>query len=179
MSTMLTYAYRTTFSGAFQTGALFLLPKASILFNIFMNVALYLLFTILCFYLARPPNIIISCLQPRDPAFKSTSASKKLINISLCRIPRRMSKEETIAVCFCGAAKTTSLGVPLAAAMWARADDLTRAYIQIPVLLYTIEQVFLAQLLVLLFRWYLKRGRKPITDDSIDNIEESRTRAIV
>lgn len=50
-------------------------------------------------------------------------------------------EEETIAVCFCGAAKTTSLGIPLVAAMWAAADDLTRALIQIPVLLYTIEQV--------------------------------------
>lgn len=52
-----------------------------------------------------------------------------------------MSKEQTIAVCFCGAAKTTSLGIPLVTSMWTQADDLTRAFITIPVLLYTIEQV--------------------------------------
>jgi sodium/bile acid cotransporter 7 len=65
--------------------------------------------------------------------------------------------EETIAVCFCGAAKTTSVGIPLVTAMWAESDDLTRAYIQIPVLLYTIEQVFVAQLVVYFFKWYLRR----------------------
>jgi sodium/bile acid cotransporter 7 len=52
-----------------------------------------------------------------------------------------MSRRQTVAVCFCGAAKTTSLGIPLVTAMWRDADNLTRAYIQIPVLLYTIEQV--------------------------------------
>lgn len=60
---------------------------------------------------------------------------------------RQMSIEETMAVCFCGAAKTTSLGIPLVAAMWATADDLTRSFIQIPVLLYTIEQVCYSLLL--------------------------------
>lgn len=60
---------------------------------------------------------------------------------------RQMSIEETIAVCLCGAAKTTSLGIPLVAAMWATADDLTRSFIQIPVLLYTIEQVCYSPLL--------------------------------
>lgn len=41
--------------------------------------------------------------------------------------------------------------------MWAGQDELKRAYLQIPVLLYTMEQVFLAQGLVYVFKWYLKR----------------------
>ncbi|OAQ95742.1 hypothetical protein LLEC1_04152 [Akanthomyces lecanii] len=77
-----------------------------------------------------------------------------------------MSIEETIAVCFCGAAKTASLGIPLVAAMWAAADNLTRAFDQIPVLLYTIEQihVFVAQLLVHAFKWYMHRMGKYHSD---------------
>lgn len=70
-----------------------------------------------------------------------------------------------IAVCFCGAAKTTSLGIPLATAMWTQSDDLTRALIQIPVLLYTIEQVFMAQILVYVFKWYLRRAAKAEGDE--------------
>lgn len=69
-----------------------------------------------------------------------------------------MSKEQTVAVCFCGAAKTTSVGIPLVAAMWASQDETKRAFVQIPVLLYTMEQVFLAQGLVYIFKCYLKRN---------------------
>lgn len=42
--------------------------------------------------------------------------------------------------------------------VWAGQDELKRAYLQIPVLLYTMEQVFLAQGLVYVFKWYLKRN---------------------
>jgi hypothetical protein len=65
-----------------------------------------------------------------------------------------MSKEQTIAVCFCGAAKTTSLGIPLVTAMWTQADDLTRAFITIPVLLYTIEQVSAEELFLQIYPHY-------------------------
>ncbi|KAF5696721.1 hypothetical protein FGLOB1_13296 [Fusarium globosum] len=134
----------TTFSGAFGTGALKDLSTSNVLFLVFMNVALYALFTIICFFLARPPGRLV----------RTVSSSW------LRHVFKRMSKEQTVAVCFCGAAKTTSLGIPLASSMWARADDLTRAYIQIPVLLYTIEQVFMAQGLVYVFRYYMRRGNK-------------------
>ncbi|KAM0334111.1 hypothetical protein ACHAQA_001131 [Verticillium albo-atrum] len=119
----------TTFSGAFQTGALQDTPPASIIFNVFMNLGLYALFTVMCFFAARPP-----------------AALRRLLRV------RPMARDQTVAVCFCGAAKTTSLGIPLVAAMWRDADDLTMALIQVPVLLYTIEQVFVAQGLVYFFR---------------------------
>jgi sodium/bile acid cotransporter 7 len=84
-----------------------------------------------------------------------------------------MTREQMIAVCFCGAAKTTSLGIPLVSAMWIHADDLTRAFVQIPVLLYTTEQVFLAQMLVYYFKWYLKRNHKEVTVDEENNATAS------
>jgi sodium/bile acid cotransporter 7 len=154
----------TTFSGAFGTGALKDLSTSNVLFLVFMNVGLYALFTVICFLLARPPESLV----------RLASSSW------LGSVFKRMSKEQTIAVCFCGAAKTTSLGIPLVSSMWARADDLTRAYIQIPVLLYTIEQVFMAQGLVYVFRWYMRRGNKHHIDEETEQdtgVERQSTEA--
>ncbi|CAN8097214.1 unnamed protein product [Discula destructiva] len=143
----------TTFSNAFMTGTLYTMPKSSILFNIFMNMALYILFTIICFVLARPPHNLVK------RAIASRLASRSIPRCVRHFItPRQMSKEQAIAVCFCGAAKTTGVGIPLVAAMWAGHSPEIRAAIAIPVLLYTMEQVFLAQILVYVFKWYLKRS---------------------
>ncbi|KAG7118222.1 Solute carrier RCH1 like protein [Verticillium longisporum] len=80
-----------------------------------------------------------------------------------------MPRDQTVAICFCGAAKTTNLGIPLVAAMWRDADDLTVVLIQVPLLLYTIEQVFVAQGLVYFFRWYLDR---PPAEGEADDAEK-------
>lgn len=144
---------RSTFSNAFKTGAIYSMPKASIVFTIFMNIGLYILFTIICFVLARPPHDLVKrAMASRIASYSIPRPIRHFIT------PRQMSKEQAIAVCFCGAAKTSGVGIPLVAAMWSVKDDLTRAYIQIPVLLYTMEQVFLAQGLVYVFKWYLKRN---------------------
>ncbi|KAH6610683.1 hypothetical protein Trco_000703 [Trichoderma cornu-damae] len=139
----------TTFSGAFGTGALYKLSKADVIFNVFINIGLYIVFTLICFYLARPPLFLARHVNPRVTQSRLPERVKRIVSI------KKMSKEQTIAVCFCGAAKTTSLGIPLVTAMWHQADDLTRAFITIPVLLYTIEQI-----LVYFFRLYLRRDRK-------------------
>lgn len=143
---------RSTFSNAFQTGAIQGLPTQSILFNVFMNVGLYALFTSVCFVAARPPHRLVVAFE--------THAAQRYIPRWVRRTiaPKQMSKEQTVAVCFCGAAKTTSVGIPLVAAMWHSKSAHTQALLDIPVLLYTMEQVFLAQVLVYVFRWYLRRG---------------------
>lgn len=163
---------RTTFSGAFETGALFKISKPSVVWVIFMNIAIYLVFTLLCFFAARPPAVLARAINPRVADSRLGRRLPKFVRRAMTL--RQMSMEETIAVCFCGAAKTTSLGIPLVSAMWAQSDDLTRAFIQIPVLLYTIEQVglatvqkvfitnscyqvFVAQMLVHFFKWYTRR----------------------
>lgn len=147
-------APRSTFSNAFATGALYTMPKGSIIFTIFMNIGLYVLFTIICFVLARPPHDLVkTAIASRLARCSIPGPLRRFIT------PRQMSKEQAVAVCFCGAAKTSGVGIPLVAAMWADGqDELRRAYLQIPVLLYTMEQVFLAQGLVYLFKWYLRRN---------------------
>lgn len=131
---------RTTFSGAFKTGALFKISKPSLLFNIFMNIALYFIYTAICFFSARPPAFLADWINPLLAESKVAGRLPRMLRRALTI--RRMPREQMIAVCFCGAAKTTSLGIPLVTAMWNASDDLTRAFIQIPVLLYTIEQVW-------------------------------------
>ncbi|TLD29305.1 hypothetical protein PspLS_03943 [Pyricularia sp. CBS 133598] len=172
----------TTFCGAFATGALYVTPKASLIFNIFMNIGLYLLFTVICFFSARPPLRLVTWAEgifDKKPLRKLPTLLKRVV------IPKRMSKEQTIAVCFCGAAKTTSLGIPLVTAMWSESDNLRRAFIQIPVLLYTIEQVFIAQLLVYFFKRYMKRDQKDsgtdadtVTDRVPDSLEDARASSV-
>ncbi|KAG8416595.1 Sodium bile acid [Metarhizium acridum] len=147
-----------TFSGAFQTGALFKIPKPSLLFSIFMNIALYLIYTAICFFSARPPAFLAEWINPLLAESKNAGRLPRMLRRAL--MIRKIPREQMIAVCFCGAAKTTSLGIPLVTAMWNASDDLTRAYIQIPVLLYTIEQVFMAQILVYVFKWYMRREAK-------------------
>ncbi|OIW33970.1 sodium/bile acid cotransporter [Coniochaeta ligniaria NRRL 30616] len=144
-----------TFSSAFKTGALYRLPKGSVIFDVFINVATYLIFTLCCFFLARPPATIVNLIN-RNVAESRIGGRLPNIMRRAVRV-RQMSKSQTVAICFCGAAKTQSLGIPLIAAMWTHTDSLTMAYIQIPVVLYTMEQVFLAQVLVYFFKWYLRR----------------------
>lgn len=156
------YIYRTTFSGAFQTGALTSIPKGSLIFDVFMNIALYFLFTALCLLLARPSPRLARALN------SLVADNKRLVGLPspLRRIlrVRQLPRKQAVAVCFCGAAKTTSLGIPLVAAMWHRSNAQVVAYVQIPVLLYTIEQVFMAQILVYAFRRYLRRDEREATD---------------
>ena len=144
--------HRSTFSSCFASGALYQISHGTIICNVFLNFGTYFLFTLFCFYCCRPP------------------ASWRRLNPAIARIlPRRwknfqlfrqISIQETIAVCFCGAAKTTGLGVPMVAAMWRSADQLKLNLIQIPVVLYTTEQIFFAQLLVYVFKRWVEAAAK-------------------
>lgn len=125
-----------------------------------MNVGLYALFTGVCFMAARPPHRLVVAFETRAAQRYVPRWARRAI------APKQMSKEQTVAVCFCGAAKTTSVGIPLVAAMWHSKGAETQATLSIPVLLYTMEQVFLAQVLVYVFRWYLRRGEAP--KESVD-----------
>ncbi|KAI3337036.1 sodium bile acid symporter [Xylariaceae sp. AK1471] len=140
----------STFSGAFETGALTGIPKTSIIFNVFINVAEYLLFTVICYYIAYPPQLVTRLLNAYIADSKIGSHLPGVLRRAI--VVKRMPRELVIAVCFCGAAKTTTLGIPLAAAMWSRLDNFTISSIQVPVLLYTVEQVFIAQFLTIFFK---------------------------
>lgn len=86
-----------------------------------------------------------------------------------------MPPEETIAVCFCSPAKSTALGLPLLYAMWAPVDFYTKAKTSVPVLLYTTEQICVAQFFVQLFRrWHARIVEKEDVDGDGDVDTRSR-----
>ena len=153
---------RATFSGAFETGALHIVPKSSIIFNIFINIALYVIFTMCCFWAANPPERFARPLNRHiadsRPVSRLPNIFKRVLTV------KSIPMAETVAVCFCGAAKTQSVGIPLVDAMWKQHDNLTRSLVQIPVLLYTMEQVFVAQLLVYAFKRWMQNGQKRARD---------------
>ncbi|KAJ1335448.1 solute carrier family 10 (sodium/bile acid cotransporter) member 7 [Microdochium nivale] len=150
----------TTFSGAFQTGSLYALPKSSVIFNIFVNIAEYLFFTALCFYIANPPRRLVTLTNAHVADSRLAARLRLPSPVRRALTVKRMAPDQTVAVCFCGAAKTTSLGIPLIAAMWSQLDDFTISAIQIPVLLYTVEQVFVAQFFTIFFRSWLDKKKK-------------------
>ncbi|OQE22873.1 hypothetical protein PENFLA_c012G03656 [Penicillium flavigenum] len=144
----------TTFSSCFATGALQTLSAQSIVFVVLFNIILYITLTAVCFLCSRPPQI-----------FSSRRWSKPIF--------KRMSPEETIAVCFCGPAKSTALGIPLLYAMWQPVDLFIKAKTSVPVLLYTTEQICVAHFFVQLFRWWHSRivEKEGLDGSTRDNIE--------
>ncbi|KAJ5159586.1 uncharacterized protein N7482_006590 [Penicillium canariense] len=132
----------TTFSSCFATGALQSLSAQSIIFVVLFNIALYIALTVISFFSSRPPKFLLN-----HRWFES--------------VLKCMPPEETIAVCFCSPAKSTALGLPLLYAMWAPVDLYTKAKTSIPVLLYTTEQICVAQFFVQLFRrWHAQLAEK-------------------
>jgi sodium/bile acid cotransporter 7 len=121
-----------------------------------INFTVCIAFTTFSYYCSRPPSFLNN-LSPR--------------------IFRQINKEETIAICFCAPGKTQALGIPLISAMYASSNDRTRALIQVPMILYTAEQILVGQLLVWLFkRWIAKDQRK---DEELMESAESATEALV
>ncbi|KAI9731202.1 MAG: hypothetical protein M1834_005395 [Cirrosporium novae-zelandiae] len=116
--------------------------------------------TKITFMLCRPPKALRAWdpfpLSPPVHLPKGFSWLGDLVSTK--SLFRQLSKRETIAVCFCAAAKTTALGIPMVAVLWKGADNTIRSQIQIPVVLYTTEQIFFAQGFVHLFRWWMRRG---------------------
>ncbi|CAG8059697.1 unnamed protein product [Penicillium salamii] len=149
-----------TFSSCFATGALQSLSTQSVVFVVLFNIALYIVLTAVCFIGSRPPRI-----------FGSRPWSKPIF--------KRMSPEETIAVCFCGPAKSTALGIPLLYAMWKPIDLFTKAKTSVPVLLYTTEQICVAHFFVQLFkRWHAKILEKEHSDDNVPGSVEMETTGV-
>jgi sodium/bile acid cotransporter 7 len=123
----------------------------SIIFVAFFNIGLYITLTVVCFFAARPPQILYS-----------RGWSKSIF--------KPLSPEQAIAVCFCGPAKSTALGIPLLYAMWEPLDLYTKAKTSVPVLLYTTEQIAVAHLFVQMFkRWHARVVEKQDVEQGHDD----------
>lgn len=131
--------HRSTFCTAFASRSLQTINPPTIAFNVLVNLAVCVAFTVFAFYWAQPPQAMTR-LSPF--LFRKTEA------------------KETIAICFCAPAKTQALGIPLIAAMYSSATDKQRALIQVPMILYTAEQIMVGQVLVWLFKRWLRKAKE-------------------
>ncbi|KAI5306209.1 hypothetical protein KEM56_001849 [Ascosphaera pollenicola] len=143
----------SSFSTCFSTHALEALSDSTVAFTTVMNVALYLFLTAGCFWLARPSKWMLP--KPLEPGTKP-SVMWKIHNA----IIQRMPVGETIAICFCGPAKTTGLGIPLLYSMYKDNDMFDNARMSVPVILYTTQQIFAAHFMIHLFHWWGEKTKK-------------------
>ncbi|KAK9474961.1 SBF-like CPA transporter family-domain-containing protein [Dipodascopsis tothii] len=131
-SFMLLLLIWSSFSNSFAARSFEEVTHESIIMVCFMNVGMYLFFTVICFMIAHNP------LLP-----------KRL----------RFTREDTVSIMLCGAAKTVALGVPLINAQYA-SDSAKIGVVSIPLVLYQGEQILVAQLLVPMFRKWIEAGQR-------------------
>ncbi|PYH45620.1 uncharacterized protein BP01DRAFT_382642 [Aspergillus saccharolyticus JOP 1030-1] len=167
----------STFSSCFATNALQTMSTQNIIFVVLFNIALYVFLTGACFLISRPPTCLSRIEIPipipvsaplaawlsrkttiQQPHPKETPRSN-LVTFKMVRVTpfRPLPPKEAIAVCFCGPAKSTALGIPLLYAMWGSLELYLKAKTSVPVLLFTTEQICVAQLFVHLLGWWRRR----------------------
>ncbi|EEQ84395.2 solute carrier family 10 [Blastomyces dermatitidis ER-3] len=148
-----------SFSTCFATGALESLSHETIAFVTLFNVLFYISLTCVSFIIAYPPLSLIPQAKPTTTRVVTPKKAKLhfLLNAVLTRLIKQTPPLETIAICFCGPAKTTSLGIPMLYAMYPTIDLHLVAKLTVPVILYTTEQIFCAHFMVHLFKKWGKR----------------------
>ncbi len=134
----------STFSNAFAESAFADLSASSIILLVFLTLGLYAMFTVMCFLVCRPPGLA--------PLFD-----------------RRI----TAAVCFCGPAKSQAIGFPLIQTLYTGLPPQQRAIVSVPLVLYQVEQLAVAQGAVYFFTWWIARGKK--VDAELGADDESPT----
>ncbi|EEH35514.2 hypothetical protein PAAG_06561 [Paracoccidioides lutzii Pb01] len=151
-----------SFSTCFSTGALKSLSSQTLIFITLLNVGFYIALTGISFLIAHPPSALVPRQKrPRTamptPTTSTKAKLKSLPHAFLSCLINQSPPVETIAICFCGPAKTTSLGIPMVYAMYPTVDLLLVAKLTVPVILYTTEQIFCAHFMVRLFKWWGKK----------------------
>ncbi|KAK6465910.1 SBF-like CPA transporter family-domain-containing protein [Scheffersomyces coipomensis] len=130
-----------SFSTAFYQDAFTKVSHVSIIFLVFFNIGIYLFFTVLTFFYARP--IFIKRIFNHPPDENSTRLYT--ITYKIFR-PFYYSRKDTVAIMLCGPAKTAALGVSLVSSQYG-SDNPNLGIILVPLVLYQSEQVISAQVL--------------------------------
>jgi solute carrier family 10 (sodium/bile acid cotransporter), member 7 len=142
-----------TFSSCFYYQALESISHQSVILVCFLNVGLYVFFTLFSFLVARPP------IHPPSRIGQ--------------KVFRRFPKRDTIAICFCAPAKSVSIGAPLIGVMWgASFSGAVQSLVMVPLVLYQAEQILCGQIMVMLFRRW---ARDEWMTQSVVSDEETAT----
>ncbi|KAI8971857.1 SBF-like CPA transporter family-domain-containing protein [Mycotypha africana] len=130
----------SVFSDAVYSGSFAAVKPKDVVAVAIMNAGFYILFSLLCLVLARLPL----------PRFIETPAIVKRL---------RYSREDTVAVMFCGATKTVAMGVPLINVLYQNGDPGTVGVLSTPLLLYHVEQLIFGNIEVEILKKWVKRGK--------------------
>ncbi|ODQ66301.1 hypothetical protein NADFUDRAFT_50220 [Nadsonia fulvescens var. elongata DSM 6958] len=171
-----------TFSTGFYQDAFEEVSTETMILVCFFNIAVYLLFTVICFLVARNPLIPKIFKNPAKAEAndilddiehtKQLTFSSKLYSLCMWFFrPFYFDRKDTVAIMLCGAAKTVALGVPLITAQYGAGNSLI-GRVSIPLTLYQGEQILTAQLLIPLFKWWIgKELLEDISDDEKKSFE--------
>jgi sodium/bile acid cotransporter 7 len=138
----------SVFSDAVYSGSFAAVTAKDIVAVAIMNGGFYILFSFLCLVLARLPL----------PRFIQTPAIIKKL---------RYSREDTVAVMYCGATKTVAMGVPLINVLYSSGDPGTVGVLSTPLLLYHVEQLILGNIEVELLKKWVARGKKEEQEEQV------------
>ena len=126
------------FDSAFETGAFTAVKGDNMVFIVFISIALYLTWTIIC------------------------------LSLSVLWLP----KYDTIAVAYCVPAKTPAMGVPLSVVLFTGLSTLTKAKIQIPLVIFQGLQIAGGSLLTIAFRKWIRP--EEVQEEAAAMLEEQR-----
>lgn len=150
-SYMLLLIMFSSFSTAFHQKSFTSTSHVSIIFLCFFNFGCYLLFTAICYFVARP--WFIPKLFPQEP-IPGTSTKWYMWSYKIFR-PFYYNKRDSICIMFCGPAKTAALGTSLITSQYG--DDKEHlGKILVPLVLYQAIQVLTGSFFVPLFRRWAK-----------------------
>ncbi|ORX49485.1 hypothetical protein DM01DRAFT_332576 [Hesseltinella vesiculosa] len=131
----------SVFSDAVYSGSFSSVTAKDIVVVAVMNATFYIGFSLFCLLLARLPL----------PSFINTPPWVKRL---------RYSREDTVAVMYCGATKTVAMGVPLINVLYQNANAGIVGVLSTPLLLYHVEQLILGNLEVELLKKWVLAGRQ-------------------
>ncbi|KAI9306998.1 SBF-like CPA transporter family-domain-containing protein [Cunninghamella echinulata] len=129
----------SVFSDAVYNGSFSAVSPVDIVAVAIMNAGFYILFSLLSWFLAYLP------IPYPGPAW--------LQNL-------RYSREDTVAVMYCGATKTVAMGVPLINVLYQNGNPGTVGVLSTPLLLYHVEQLILGNFEVEILKKWVKRGQE-------------------
>ncbi|EPB86687.1 hypothetical protein HMPREF1544_06473 [Mucor circinelloides 1006PhL] len=132
----------SVFSDAVHAGSFSAVAGKDIAAVVILNFLFYVLFSAFSFLLARLPY------------------SKRIFGPLKWLERLRYSREDTVAVMYCGATKTVAMGVPLINVLYQKGDPGTIGVLSTPLLLYHVEQLILGNIEVEILKKWVSRGQK-------------------
>lgn len=151
-SFMLLLIMFSSFSTAFYQHAFTSVSHASIILICFFNFGIYMLFTVICYLMARP--VFLLKIYSDEPTASSSFIYKW--GYKTFR-PFYYNRPDTVSVMLCGGAKTAALGVSLISSQYG-SDYPYLGQLLVPLVLYQAEQVLAANVLTGLMQRWVHKG---------------------